>query len=260
MKPVLFLAVALMLVILMFPAASPQSNNASKIRTVVDGPTQVLTGETYEYTIHIEKIDPTLDVDKWSFNITVEKGSANPTNGTSTATNVSAVTFKVNVTAPPTEGDFTITVNGTADVGNEIYWNKTHYKISTVKPYIIKAELYNSGSVEAKNVSVSLSIDGKFQYSTKVDLPPQKNQTVKLKFNPNDFSDGLHKARIVIDDSNHLTFKNGNTEMTVDIYLGEMHEDHTSTWVALAIFFGAGAIYAVISYQKKKKRMKRRKW
>jgi hypothetical protein len=238
-------------------SAGSDNSSENMIKTVVKGPTEVLTGEKYEYTIYLQALDSTLEVDKWGVNISVEGGSASPMSENSTTSSV----FKVNVTAPLKEGEFTITVNGTADVGNKTYWNKVDYKVNAVNPYVIKAKLHNSGNVEAKNVEVSLYIDGKFQYRTTVDLKPQEDQTVELKFNPNDFSDGPHKAKIVIDDSNHLTFlNNGNAETTFDIYIGEMHEDHTSTWIALAILFGAGAIYSVYSYQKKKKRMKRRKW
>lgn len=230
------------------------SSDVSKIRTVIHGPKEVLVGERYTYTIEIEGIP---DADKWSYEITMSDGSAEPLNGTSENENV----FLVNITAPSVEGDFTITVNGTADVGNTTYWHKIEYKVTAVEPYIIKAKLYNSGSVDAKNVSVSLYVDGKFQYRITVDVPSHQNNTVELKFNPKDFSDGLHRARIVIDDSNGLLFlDNGKTEMDIKIYIGEVQEDHTSTWIALAILFGAGATYSLISYKNKRKRLKRRKW
>ena len=245
---------ALLLISTLFVSVANSAESSSKIRTVIEGPTNVLTGEKYTYTIRIEGLP---NADKYGYSIEVPGGDADPKNGSSTNSSV----FRVNVTAPPKEGEFTITVNGTADVGNTTYWNKVEYKVNAVKPYIIKANLYNSGSVEAKNVAVDLYIDGEFQYRAHVDIEPQKNKTVELKFNPLKFSDGIHDVRIEIDPSSNLTFMdNGKTEMTLQIYLGEMHEDHTSTWIALAILFGAGAVYSLLSYQKKKKRMKRRKW
>ncbi len=239
---------------LMIVPVGNSAENSNRVRTVIDGPTQVLTGENYTYTVRIEGMP---DADSWGCSVELSKGTAEKTNFTSDNSSV----FKVNITAPSTEGEFTITVNGTADVGNTTYWNKVDYKVKAIEPYVIKAELYNSGSVEAKNVSVSLYIDGTFQYRTSVDISPQEKKTVDLKFNPLKFSDGVHTARIVIDDSNNLTFlNNGKTELTTEIYLGKVKEDRTSTWIALAILFSAGAVYSLLSYQRKKKRMKRRKW
>ncbi|GEM_PF-3348726 len=249
-----FLIAILIAIAILSPIYGTSSGAETRVKTVLEGPKEVLLGEKYTYTIKIEGAE---NADKWGYKIEMKDGSADPSNASSTESNV----FKVNITAPSVEGDFKITINGTADIGNYTYWNKINYTITAVKPYIIKADVYNSGSVEAKNVSVSLYIDGKFQYKTSVDVAPQKKETVELKFNPHKFSDGVHDVKIVIDPKSNLTFSDGGkTEMTMQIYLGEMHEDHTGTWIALAILFGAGAVYSLISYRKKKKRMKRRKW
>jgi len=231
-------------------------NNAGKISTIIKGPTEVAIDSEYEYTIRIDGAD---DAERWSYEVEVsEGGSATPSNGTSS----SSKEFQIKLRAPIKEGDFTITVNGSAYYGgNESYSNRTVYKIHAYRPSLVKVNLYNSGEVDAKNVSVSLYIDGKFQYRAKSDIPSGESKSIELKWNPKAFSEGLHKMKIVLDDSNNLTFlDNGKTVLTEEIYIGQIHEDRTGTWLALAILFSAGAFASFMSFRKKRKMLKRRKW
>ncbi len=249
--PVLLIAVLLGVLI----PAGHGGAAAEKIQTVIEGPTTVITDEEYEYTIKIVGLP---DADMWSYTANVTGGgSAVPDNGTSSTTNE----FTVKIRAPPAEGDFTIEVNGTAKEGNTTYWHIVRYKVSAAKPYIVKVELYNSGSMDANNVSVSLYVDEKFQYRTTANIPSGKSSTIDLKWNTIGFSKGVHKLRIVLDDRNNLTFfGNGATEIVKEVYLGDVPKDTTGTWLALAVLFSAGAIASFMSFRKKKKKMKRKKW
>ena len=250
-------AISLLFVFLLLLSLMPMAHSATdsqKIRTIVNGPTEVLTDTEYEYTIRIEGAP---DADKWGYQINMTGGSATPANGSSDTSSE----FKVRIKAPTIEGDFTINVNGTADIGNTTYWNKIEYKVHAFKPSTVKVNLYNSGDVNANNVSVSLYIDGKFQYKTTADVPSGQSKSIDLKWNPKAFGEGVHKMKIVLDDSNNLTFlDNGKTVFVEDIYIGQIHEDKTTTWLALAILFSAGAFASFMSFRKKKKMMKRRKW
>ncbi len=251
-----FLSALLMVALLSLILPVSYGNAAAeKIQTSIEGPTSVIVDEEYEYTIKIVGLP---DAERWSYTVNVTGGgSAIPDNGTSSSTNE----FSVKIRAPPTEGDFTIEVNGTAKEGNTTYWHVVKYKVSAVKPYIVKVELYNSGSVDAKNVSVSLYVDDKFQYRTTTDIPSGESKSIELKWNTLGFARGLHKLRIVLDDRNNLTFfGNGATEIVKEVYLGDVPKDTTGTWLALAILFSAGAIASFMSLRKKKKKMKRKKW
>ncbi len=250
--------IALALVILLLLSYIPFTTEAAsteKIKTQINGPTSVITGGTYKYTVTIIGAP---NADKWGCVVNVSQGGkAVPENYTSQTSS----TFTVTVQSPAKEGDFTITVNGTADIGNSTYWNKVEYKVKAVQPYIVTATIYNSGEVDANNVSVSLFADGKFQYTTSVSIPSGKSSTATLKWNPSGFSDGVHTLEIRIDPSSNLTFEGGKAVLIKQVYVGAMHEDKTGIWIALAILFGAGAVYALFSYHSKKKRMpKRKKW
>ena len=228
---------------------------ATQIRTLVDGPTRVMTGETYDYVITIVGAP---DADRWACKVTVSGGAAvNPSNVSSTESNV----FTVHVTAPDAPSNFTITFNGTADIGDDTYWNSVQYKVSVIKPSTVKVPIYNAGSVDAHNVTVSLYMDGKYQYSTKVDVPAGQTSTVVLKWDPLQFSDGVHTMEITIDPKSNLTFEGGKTTLVKQIYIGEPKENKTSLWIALAIVFtGTAAIAFAIHHRKKKRMPKRKKW
>lgn len=249
--------ISLVFVSLLILSLIPIGHSAAdtqKIRTIVEGPKEVLTDTEYEYTIRIEGAP---DADRWGYSINMTQGSATPSNGSSD----NSSEFRVTVKSPAVEGDFTITVNGTADIGNTTYWNRVNYTVHAVKPSTVKVDIYNSGGVNASNVSVSLFIDDKFQYKTSVDVPSGASKNVELKWNPLEFSDGVHRMKIVVDDSSNLTFlNNGKTVLVKEIYIGQIHEDKTTTWLALAILFSAGAFASFLSFRRKKKRLKRRKW
>ncbi len=235
--------------------AASSSSTGSQIRTIVSGPTDVLTGEQYDYTVTIVGAP---DADRWGCRVSVSSGgSVNPANYSSTDSNV----LTVHIKAPDTATKFTITVNGTADIGNDTYWNRVEYKVNALKPNTVQVPIYNSGSVDAKNVTVSLYIDGKYQYSTQVSVDAGKSSSVTLKWNPKDFSKGVHTMKIVIDPKSNLTFEGGKTTLVQDIYVGQMKENKTSLWIALAIVFTGTATIAFEVHHRKKKRMpKRKKW
>jgi hypothetical protein len=251
------LAVFILFILVASAVYLPQAHAAPdrQIRTIIDGPKEVLAGVEYDYTVTIEGAP---DASKWACEVTVSgTASVNPSNYSSTSSNK----LTIHVTAPNTESNFTITVNGTADIGDSTYWNKIDYTVHSVKPKTVKAEIYNSGSVDAKSVKVSLYIDDKYQYSTDVDVKAGETSTVTLKWNPLQFSDGVHTMKIAIDPKSNLTFAGGKTTMVQQIYIGEPQPDHTSLWIALAILFGAGAVFAAYTHARKKKRMpKRKKW
>ena len=255
MRKIPVIALALVLLLLLSYIPFPSEAASTKIKTQINGPTSVITGGTYKYTVTIIGAP---DADRWGCKVNVsEGGKAVPENYTSNTSS----TFSVSIQSPVKEGEFTITVNGTADIGNTTYWNKVEYKVKAVQPYVVTATIYNSGEVDANNVSVSLFADGKFQYTATVSVPSGKSSTATLKWNPTGFSDGVHTLEIRIDPSSNLTFEGGKAVLIKQVYIGPVHEDKTGIWIALAILFGAGAVYALFSYRSKKKRMpKRKKW
>jgi len=110
-------------------------------------------------------------------------------------------------------------------------------------------------------VKLSLYMDGKYQHSTTVDVNAGESSTATLKWNPLQFSDGVHKMEIVIDPDSNLTFEGGKTTLVRDVYIGEPGENHTSNWIALSILIGAGLVFYGYHHARKKKRMpKRKKW
>ncbi len=251
-KLALLISFALLFAVLYVPAISYA--DTTEIRTVVSGPTKVLAGESYDYTVTIIGAP---DAKQWGCEVTVSAGgSANPTNYSSDS-NV----IMIHITAPSTAASFTISVNGTADIGNSTYWNKVDYQVKAVSANTVFVPIYNAGAVNAKNVTVTLYIDDKYQYSTTVDVDAGKSTTATLKWNPLDFSDGVHTMKIIIDPKSNLTFEGGKTVLIQDVYVGEVKEDHTSTWIALAIVFAGSAVIAFIIHTRKKKRMPtRKKW
>ncbi len=253
MRKLAVFAIIIMMAAIFIPMHA--SAETTEIRTTIQGPKEVLTGEEYDYTVTIQGAP---DASKWSCKVTVSgTGSAEPANYTSTESN----RFTVHIRAPTSDGNFTITVNGTADIGDNTYWNKVEYKVRALKANTVKVTVYNSGSVDAKGVKISLYIDDKYQSSQTVDVNAGKSSTVSLKWSPIQFSDGVHTMKVVIDPDSNLTFAGGKTTLVEQIYIGQPKPDHTANWIALGILVGAALVFYAYHYVRKKKRMpKRKKW
>jgi hypothetical protein len=133
--------------------------------------------------------------------------------------------FKINVTMPG-EGDqtLTITVNVTsksADLKAETY-NTFDFTIRVVQPIVLKAVVYNTGSVEAKNVTANFFADGALIHSIEFNVSAGKSRELSYNWTFSSIRRGQHEITVTVDDPQSIVeFSDGNNVLSLTIYVGE---------------------------------------
>jgi subtilase family serine protease len=96
-----------------------------------------------------------------------------------------------------------------------------NFKIKVVDPIVITAEVFNSGSVDANNVTANFLADGEL-LGTKV-FNVSAGESVVLTYNWTflKIDKGKHVVTVVLDDTNSLVeFSDGNNVLSRTIYVG----------------------------------------
>ncbi|MCU0851945.1 MAG: hypothetical protein MUC90_01625 [Thermoplasmata archaeon] len=132
--------------------------------------------------------------------------------------------FKFNLTMPafaPQTIDLVINVTSKgltlASVSTE-----TFYEIKVVDPILIKAEVFNVGEVDAKNVTVKIYADGALLQTRIINVSAQSSKTIMYNWTFLDIRDGKHVITVTVNDPDQLVeFSDGNNEFSQVIYVGE---------------------------------------
>lgn len=146
--------------------------------------------------------------------------SVTPSTGSS-----SSGVFRFNVTMPG-EADQTIKVkiNVTSKdpaTGDEVDKVKD-FEIKVVDPIIIRATVYNVGSVEAKNVTAKFYVDDTYLGKRVFDIPAGGSKELTYNWTWLNVGSGEHTVTVVLDDADDLVeFSSGNNVYTMTVYVGK---------------------------------------
>ena len=146
--------------------------------------------------------------------------SVSPSTGTSTSG-----VFKVNVTLPG-EAPQTIKVRfnvtskdvSTGDAADKV----KEFEIKVVDPIVIRATVYNTGSVEAKNVTAKFYADGIYLGMRTFNLVAGGSKVLTYNWTWINIDAGKHTVTVVLDDSDGIVeFSSGNNVYTMTVYVGD---------------------------------------
>lgn len=166
-------------------------------------------GGNYSYKVEISEY-----VNKTGFAVTPDR-----------ATGPSGV-FVLNLTMPG-EGDQTIRVrvNATSKAypsGDVEYTLKT-FSIKVVDPIVIRAVVYNTGVIDALNVTAKFYADGSLQGSKTFNVSAGKSTELTFNWTFVKISEGKHVVSVVLDDPNRIAeFADGNNAFSQTIYVGDV--------------------------------------
>ncbi len=96
------------------------------------------------------------------------------------------------------------------------------FEIKVVEPIVITATVFNTGAVEAKNVTAKFYADSVFIGERKFDLAAGASITLTHNWTWLNVDTGKHTVTVVVDDKDGIVeFSNGNNAYTMTIYVGE---------------------------------------
>jgi hypothetical protein len=96
------------------------------------------------------------------------------------------------------------------------------FEIKIVDPIVITATVYNTGAVQAKNVSAKFYADDQFLGERKFDLPAGESTTLLYNWTWLNVAPGKHTVTVVLDsDDSIVEFSTGNNVYSMTIYVGE---------------------------------------
>jgi hypothetical protein len=167
--------------------------------------------------------------------------------------------FAVNITMPGAAGQTaTFTVNITSqssDTMNQTY-STSQFKIKVVEPIVISAKVFNTGDVEAKNVTALFYADGTLIHTAEFNVSAGGSKTLSYNWTFASIKRGQHAVTITIDDANDIVeFSNGNNVVTRTIYVGEQGNPAGAVLTVLLII--VAAIFVLTYLQKPAKRAKK---
>jgi len=187
------------------PTYAAKSTKVECTLTVYGGPAADMGGN-YSYRASIESENTTGGL--------VEPSSAASPTGV----------FKFNLTMPafaPQTIDLVINVTSKgltlASVSTE-----TSYEIKVVDPIVIKAEVFNVGESDARNVTVKIFADGTLLQTRIINVSAQSSQTLTYNWTFLKIRDGKHVITVTVNDPDQLVeFSDGNNVYSQVIYVGE---------------------------------------
>jgi hypothetical protein len=221
---------AMLIVAFAFPAllAVPSMQNASAysdISVQFDGPGFAGRLETVQCTLTVSG-GPAGDLGG-NFTYKAEIVADNKTGSSltpSTGSSDSGV-FKFNITMPG-EAPQTIKVKINATSKDPSTGDSTEkvreFEIKVVDPIIIRATVYNFGSVDAVNVTAKFYVDDTYLGMRKFDIPAGGSRELTYNWTWLNVAGGKHIVKVVLDDADGIVeFSSGNNVYTMTVYIGE---------------------------------------
>lgn len=226
-RAVLMLALA---ILLMLPSAwilHPTGNVAaySGISIELDYPAFAGKGQSFECTLQVSG-GPAADK-AGNYSYRAEIIGTNTTGSLVTPSTATSATgeFKFNVTMPSTAPqDIKIRINATSKESATSVSRTTEqdFAMKAVDPIVIKATVFNRGSVDAQNVSVDFYADGSLLETRVVTVSASSSQEVKYNWTFLKIKSGKHVVTVTVDDPNDVVeFSDGNNVFSRTIYVGK---------------------------------------
>ena len=140
----------------------------------------------------------------------------------STGSSVSGVFF-LNITMPGEGQSIKVRINATSkstDSADHVT-KLRDFEINVVEPIVIKATVYNTGSVDAKNVTATFYADGILLGKQVFSLTAGASKVLVHNWTWANIADGEHMVSVLIDDGNGIVeFSDGNNVFSQTIYVG----------------------------------------
>jgi len=96
------------------------------------------------------------------------------------------------------------------------------YELKVLDPIVLRATVYNTGAVDAKNVTAKFYADGEYLGVRTFDLKAGSSTELSYNWTWVNIDNGKHTVTVVLDDSDDLVeFSNGNNVYTMTIYVGD---------------------------------------
>lgn len=194
---VLALAVLTAAFVLAIGPASAQEPLAA----AVTGPTAVAPSQVTGYNLTIAG-GPVGDINytvQW-YVTGPDVAGALPTASAPTTTTANKTTFKLNITAPPTEQDITLVVKVSARVGASVENATVEKTITVITPIALSATFRNDGATTALNVTVRFYVDDALVGTKKIARIAARGQvTETFNYLPVGMQPGAHRVRIEAD-------------------------------------------------------------
>jgi hypothetical protein len=200
------------------------SNQTVECTLTIRGGPAVDTGGNYTYKIDLSGDNTT-------------GSSATPSSGGS----VTGV-FKINITMPATAPQtLTVSVNATSKSGTSSTstYKVRDFKIQVVVPIAIKATVYNTGSVDASNVTARFYADGILLGSQTFSVTAGSSTELSYNWTWAKVSKGAHLVTVTIDDPNNIAeFSDGNNVMSMTVYVGNQGNPLGAVLTIIVIIMG----------------------
>lgn len=96
------------------------------------------------------------------------------------------------------------------------------FEMKVVDPIVIRAEVFNLGPVDARNVTAKFYADGMYLATRIFNVSAQSSTTVSYNWTFSTIKDGKHVVSVIIDDPSRIVeFSDGNNAYSLTIYVGE---------------------------------------
>jgi hypothetical protein len=167
--------------------------------------------------------------------------------------------FRMNITTPGEGGQtVTFTVNVTsrsADYDAQTY-ETFDFELRIVQPIVISAKVYNTGDVEAKNVTANFFADGTLIHSVEFNVSAGLSTDLSYNWTSLNIKRGQHTILVTLDDPEEVVeFSNGNNELSLTIYVGEQGNPVGAILTVALIL--VGIVFVLTYLQKPAKRTKK---
>lgn len=197
----------------------------SGIEVNLDRPSFAGTDQTVECTLTVRG-GPAGDLGG-NYSYSAEVVGTNTTGSSvvpNTATSQSGV-WKLNVTMP-SEGlqkiKIRINATSTASSGSSSDTFQADFTVTVVVPILIKATVFNTGAVDARNVTTRFYADGVLISTQSINVSAGGSQVVSYNWTFLKIKTGKHVVSVSVDEPNDLVeFSDGNNVVSRTIFVGK---------------------------------------
>lgn len=134
--------------------------------------------------------------------------------------------FNLNITMPgeaPQEIRIRINATSKAYPSGDTEYSLKSFSIDVVDPIVIRAKVYNTGDVDARNVTAKFYADGFLLGSTVFNVTAGSSTEIHWNWTFVKIDEGKHVVSVVLDDPNKLAeFSDGNNVFSQTIYVGDV--------------------------------------
>lgn len=232
--------------------SAPAASGWSGISVDLDHPSYAAKGSTIKMVLTISG-GPAGEIGG-NFTFTAELDGTNTTGASvtpSTGTSQSGV-FKLNLTLPmDAPQTLKILINATSKEWRTKASTSTEstFEIKVVDPIVITATVFNSGSVDARNVSAKFYADGSLLTTMIFNVTAGSTHDLVYNWTFAKIKSGKHVVTVTVDDpAGVVEFSDGNNILSQTVYVGSQSNP---AGVILSIGVIIAAILAVLMFMAK---------